>query len=786
MRKKVRKSLAFLLALALVVSVMSGLGLSVSAEDEAITSTPVVTEEVEGQSQQEGNKEEGKTEGTEGETTTEPTQEEPTEEETKKEETQESDENAEEANGGEEESAEDSEEETVVKQALPKAFAVRSNVVGSTGSDTQNLTHEKYVTKNDDGTYDLSLTVKGAKGSESNPVPVNVLLILDRSRSMAQYIDGKTTRLAKVQEVATSLVNNLSTYANLNVQYGLVSFNKSGSCDLNWTGETSTVIAKIKDETMSTGTNYQAGIYQAKQLLTSQRAGAQTYVIFLTDGEPNYYGTTSPESTQYASTAIYHAKSELANMTGTAFYCIGVLDSMTNLNQLVTGATGFKTAQAMQANSASALETVFKEIEAQITEFRCSNVTVTDVLSENVEVVTTGTGTDTAPKKLHITVRNDTTEKVVVQGENSVTVDGNTITARYDSDEKTITLDFPDDYELNPDYTFIVTTTIQATEKAYENVRTNKGDYPNTGDAGTGDTASQKGVYSNVNESATVTYTYKGIEQTELYAKPVIRLTPAKLVVKKTITGLEDLTEEQIKKLEEAMTFTITYTYPTGTDTPVTETETKKLSDFTKNADGTYTYTSGDIWSMGATYAVTESDFNVEGYDCVVSSSETQKDSIPKGDTATAEFTNAYTPSDRTITLKKVVTGNMGDTKKEFTFSVSEGATIAVTTLADGETTTITAKVGTTVTITEEDYTSDGYTTTASATDGVNGEYKNHSFTFTVTKDMGESTVITFTNDKTINPPSGVTTNAAPYIVMVVLAAGAAVYFVYSRRRRNG
>ena len=42
MRKKVRKSLAFLLALALVVSVMSGLGLSVSADDAQ--NEPVVTE----------------------------------------------------------------------------------------------------------------------------------------------------------------------------------------------------------------------------------------------------------------------------------------------------------------------------------------------------------------------------------------------------------------------------------------------------------------------------------------------------------------------------------------------------------------------------------------------------------------------------------------------------------------------------------------------------------------------------------------------------------------------
>lgn len=49
MRKKVRKSLAFLLALALVVSVMSGLGLSVSADDDQITTTESVqTTDVEG------------------------------------------------------------------------------------------------------------------------------------------------------------------------------------------------------------------------------------------------------------------------------------------------------------------------------------------------------------------------------------------------------------------------------------------------------------------------------------------------------------------------------------------------------------------------------------------------------------------------------------------------------------------------------------------------------------------------------------------------------------------
>ena len=65
---------------------------------------------------------------------------------------------------------------------------------------------------------------------------------------------------------------------------------------------------------------------------------------------------------------------------------------------------------------------------------------------------------------------------------------------------------------------------------------------------------------------------------------------------------------------------------------------------------------------------------------------------------------------------------------------------------------------------------------------GSTGTKNDDSYTIdSVTAD----TTITFTNTKTINPPNGITTTIAPYAIMVVLAAGAGVYFVYSRRRRN-
>lgn len=87
---------------------------------------------------------------------------------------------------------------------------------------------------------------------------------------------------------------------------------------------------------------------------------------------------------------------------------------------------------------------------------------------------------------------------------------------------------------------------------------------------------------------------------------------------------------------------------------------------------------------------------------------------------------------------------------------------------------------GSSFTVTESDkggYTLDKIEATSSA--GTKSDD-----TYTIEK-VTEDTTITFTNTKTIQPPNGIITTIAPYAIMVVLAAGAGVYFVYSRRRRN-
>ena len=145
------------------------------------------------------------------------------------------------------------------------------------------------------------------------------------------------------------------------------------------------------------------------------------------------------------------------------------------------------------------------------------------------------------------------------------------------------------------------------------------------------------------------------------------------------------------------------------------------------------------------------------------------------------------------LTVVKKVTGNMGDTNQEFKFTggnIYDANKKKVTdefTLKDNWEKMFKLKVGEKATVTET--AAAGYTTTISdnANNAAGTANENDlTYTYNVTEKSPDTVTVTYTNDKTINPPNGIITTIAPYIIMVVLAAGAGVYFVYSRRRRNG
>ena len=802
-------------------------------------------------------------------------------------------------------------------------YAADATIGGSGGSitDQKKLSHDKYVEAKTDGTYDLSLTVSGAKGSKTDKAKLDILLIVDKSRSMRfpmnrdldnyeDYPKPEDQRITKVANAANSLITALDAKKDiLDVNYSVVTFNgptssgsgkeSDASVSLKWSESSTGVASAITTPSPDGATNYQAAIRKAKTQLNQARPDAQKVVIFLTDGEPTVRiggGTGLNDNNSYN---INAAIGEISNMWTDYFYCVGAgpafqsssgttANAYKNLDNLKNSVHATNK-DIYKAISTEELNKIFTDMSANITNLYCDHVTVTDELSDNVQLVKSVSGT---PKNLTVTVKKGDKDGVeVVSAEKQVIFQKAEIWAEY-KDGK-IWLHFPANYTLDPEYTYIVTANIEATETAYQRVRENGGNYLNVGEKGTGKTSEGEwGVFTNT--KAEVAYTYNDVPTTEGYNNPVIQLEPAHLTINKTITGL---TEEKINsELNDKLTFNITYTYPTGKQETVTE--TKKLSDFTKTADGTYTYTytSGDIWSMGATYKVTETGYNtVTDYDCAATSTDASG-SIPKYSTATASFTNAYTLStqDLTITKEIWVDGNKYDGVEfngaEYTFTVSgnkikdktvtvngagsatiKGLPVGSYTITETNRTKEPAKYefeknnnpqtialskeNNTVTIKNEyktkkykvyvrkeldgnmydssdrfdftvtgkdgtlrlgkDETSSayevtygdsftvketndkGYTSTTakaykaivgngtvSTGEAINGTYTDADKSYTL-NNITEDIIIVYTNKKQINPPNGIITTIAPYAIMVVLAAGAGVYFVYSRRRRN-
>ena len=142
------------------------------------------------------------------------------------------------------------------------------------------------------------------------------------------------------------------------------------------------------------------------------------------------------------------------------------------------------------------------------------------------------------------------------------------------------------------------------------------------------------------------------------------------------------------------------------------------------------------------------------------------------------------------LTVEKIVGGNMGDTNQDFKFTgekiyTNDANKTEVTdefTLKHGKEVTFKLKVGDTVSISEKSVA--GYETSYKVSDNTTGNGTSYTYG-KVETDRPDEVTVTFTNDKTIQPPNGIITTIAPYAIMVVLAAGAGVYFVYSRRRRN-
>ena len=714
------------------------------------------------------------------------------------------------------------------------------------------INHEKYATLRDDGTYDLTLTVAGKKGTETNKAKLDVIYILDKSGSMKEDFGGTSKRIAASNAI-TALTKSLKQNVNIDARFSMVTFSGNKTTGMWGQGDTKTwddaevavswttdagTIERGSKPTSNGGTNYQAGIRTAKELLTSKRAGAMTAVIFISDGDPTFYynpdGYTRGDGNNDGNggadnlkVCLDAAKNEIANLGVNYFYTVGVgkASDYVNLSDLCS-ASGVSGAKNFDGTNTDELTKAFSTIESDILTFLCSNVSIQDVLSENVEVVKDKDGVF---KSLKIVVTGKD-GKTIVEGDNKVTFqDGTqnvTLKAGYDSKTKTITLDFPAEYQLNAEYTYKVIANIDATEKAYENYRKNLTDnkdenekgYKDAADAGTGTHAGEKGMYTNENSEAKMTYTFRGEEYTELYDKPVIKLHPGKLILEKEVEGLDSLTPEQLEQYKANLKFKIKV--KTKNDTSLKEEEIT-LTAFAKESNGNedsgsdsntnrknkYIYTVMEGINPGSFYEITEDGGEVEGYTWeTAADKKNENGTIVKDETEKVSFKNTYSRKKFPLIINKTVEGNMSEKRKEFAFSITlkdaNGAAYELSdeeikdvgfstkgedqkgvytfTLKDGESKEFSLPYGCKYTISEEDYSSSGYKTYI-------GEKKEENQKRTTEEEtLTQKTEINFLNKKEVIPPTGVETTMTAWLLMtgVTLLLGA-VFLLFGIRRKR-
>ena len=447
---------------------------------------------------------------------------------------------------------------------------------GGSGDDAESkLSHEKYIKKNADGTYDITLNATGSIGTQTNKAKVDIVLVVDTSGSMSG--DNLTDTKKAVKALVDSFNKKSDT---VDTKYKLVTFASGSSIKTpNWVDGNTLYNSSVRRLSAEGGTNYDRGLSNAATAIGTAESGAKKIVIFLTDGEPTYYGdrpsgfgnvtsektlAAAQDSAEkikcdefYAVGINLPSKVKIYKKNGDYSYTTSGLNILTSIKNKVKATTK----DAWNLSSSNQLTEKFEQIAGETLTFACSNVKITDQLSEYVEV--------TENSKLHVKIAErsgtstytDKYDQIFDLTGGTVTLNGQRIAdVSYDDKTKTAVLDFVDNYKLEENYYYYISITkVKATDKAYDDY-INNGGYktaqgaPIVGSTPT-DTSATKdnefGYYatngSNLedgaissgkfgfksNANAKVEYTWKGTAKTEDYLDPVIQVSVDQIKVEK-------------------------------------------------------------------------------------------------------------------------------------------------------------------------------------------------------------------------------------------------------------
>ena len=266
------------------------------------------------------------------------------------------------------------------------SFADFRAEAGSSGEITPSGKPEtkKTCEPNGDGTYNLSLSIKGKTDTSSESNKADVIVVLDVSGSM----EGTRLSVAKtaVNSLAESLLNNNTTENPDLVHMSLITFANYATEGITNTNQYKEFERVVKGLNAYGGTNWEDALKTADNLKT--RDGADVYVVFVSDGDPTYRNTAGGsgwglEYDQHSSSGhTYYGSGNSDNnglnykyaliqamsivRKGKEFYTVGAFGDESEMKSLTTDA-GAPASNYQKAQNSEALNNAFKNIINKIT-----------------------------------------------------------------------------------------------------------------------------------------------------------------------------------------------------------------------------------------------------------------------------------------------------------------------------------------------------------------------------------------------------------------------------------
>ena len=385
--------------------------------------------------------------------------------------------------------------------------------------------------------YTLHLTASGDSTSSTvtTATPADLVLVMDKSGSMKGERDSNAKKAANALAGKLLTSQNSALPESQRVRMAVVTFSTNASLKQNFTTDVSEINNAVEGNPTG-GTNWEAALKQANDL--QGRSGVKKHIIFLSDGNPTYrtssYGgscysysyswgghyTPQPEYTTKATckAAGYYWRGENpdggsddvygagdsddygfnyaaalaeANKRGdAALYVVKTSTDANKMTDLAREANAVN-GEEFDGTNAENLTKAFDQIYSSITSSAKIKVfSITDTLSQWVDPVDfVGTG--------------DVTKSVTVKNGSTVLTSGYAATYSVDSSgNRTVTVTFngtdgTDGMVAEKTDVIDVSFKVKPRDAAYADYASNN-NYPNTGDANTGDvSAGKQGYYSN-------------------------------------------------------------------------------------------------------------------------------------------------------------------------------------------------------------------------------------------------------------------------------------------------